>query len=233
MGGRRKPPIRRDQQNRGVPSRDRPLDESARRAVWLCQRIGTEIRDARRMAGINQDRLGAAASLSGSEVGRVERGEAPALTIAASVRLLRVVGLDLWLKTYPFGPPLRDAAHTALMDRLIARLPGTVGWKREWPLPVPGDHRAVDLVLTGLPVATGIEVETRLVDEQALLRDIHSKQRDAGLERMYLLLLRSRSNTTALKGATGLTRAFPLRSRTVLAALRNGRDAGANGIIML
>ena len=185
------------------------------------------------MAAISQDRLGAAAGLSGSEVGRIERGEAPYLSIAASVRMLRVVGLDLWLKTYPFGPPLRDVAHTALIDRLINRLPGTLGWKREWPLPVPGDHRAVDLVLTGLPATTGVEVETRLIDEQALLRDIHSKQRDAGLDRMYLLLLRSRSNMTALKGATGLTRAFPLRTRTVLAALRNGRDAGADGIIVL
>jgi transcriptional regulator with XRE-family HTH domain len=225
--------VRRHPQHRTVPSRDRPLDESARRAVWLSQRIGREIREARRMAGISQDRLGAAAGLSGSEVGRVERGEAPSLTIGASVRLLRVVGLDLWLKTYPFGPPLRDAAHTALMDRLIGRLPGTVAWRREWPLPVPGDHRAVDLVLIGLPVTTGIEVETRLIDEQALLRDIHSKQRDAGLERMYLLLLRSRSNTAALRGAIGLTRSFPLSTRTVLAALRNARDPGANGIIVL
>ena len=216
-----------------VPVRDRPTDESSRRADWQRQRIGREIRDARRTAGVSQDRLGRAIGVSGSEVGRIERAEAPWLTVATAVRLLRATGLDLWFKTYPFGSPMRDAAHTALIDRLTRRLPPVVRWQREWPIPAAGDHRAIDLVLLGLPKRTGVEAETRLLDEQALLRDLHLKQRDAGLERMYLLVLKSRLNSEALRHATGLREGFPLRTRAVLAALGAGRDAEANGIIVL
>jgi transcriptional regulator with XRE-family HTH domain len=185
------------------------------------------------MAGISQDRLGDAVGLSGSEVGRVERGEAPWLTITQSVHVLRAVGLDLWLKTYPFGPPIRDRAHTALIERFLQRLPPSVQAHREWPIPVAGDHRALDLLLVGLPIRTGVEAETRILDEQALLRELHLKQRDANLDRMYVLALKSRLNTEALRLATGLTREFPLRTRAVLAAVSAGRDPGANGIIML
>ncbi len=216
-----------------MPTRDRPIDESARRADWLRRLIGGEIRDARRMAGISQDRLGAAVGLSGSEIGRIERGEAPWLTISTSVLVLRAIGLDLWLKTFPFGSPLRDRAHTALIERFLARLPARVRAHREWPIPIDGDHRALDLLLTGLPKRTGIEAETRLHDEQALIRKLHDKQRDADLERMFLLVLKSKRNSAALRHAPGLPREFPLRTRAVMAALASGRDPGANGIIML
>jgi len=216
-----------------MPVRDRPSDESSRRADWLCRLIGAEVRDARRMAGVSQDRLGAAVGLSGSEIGRIERAEAPWLTIVQSVHVLRATGLDLWLKTYPFGSPIRDRAHTALIERLLHRLPLSVRAHREWPIPLHGDHRALDLLLEGLPKRTGVEAETRLPDEQALLRDLHLKQRDADLERMYLLVLNSRLNAEALRHAPGLTREFPLRTRAILAALTSGRDPGANGIIML
>lgn len=216
-----------------MPARDRPSDDSARRAEWLRQLIGREVRDARRMSGVSQDRLGAAIGLSGSEIGRIERGDASWLTITEAVRVLRALGLDLWLKTFPFGSPIRDRAHTALIERFLRRLPPSVTAQREWPIPVPGDHRALDLLLVGLASRTGVEAETRILDEQALLRELHLKQRDANLDRMYLLVLRSRHNAAALRHATGLTRELPLRTRTVMAALGSGRDPGANGIIML
>jgi transcriptional regulator with XRE-family HTH domain len=216
-----------------MPVRDRPTDEDVRRAARLRQLIGREVRDARRMAGVSQDRLGAAVGLSGSEIGRIERAEAKWLTITESVHVLRAVGLDLWLKTYPFASPIRDSAHTALIERFVRRLSPTITVRREWPIPVAGDHRALDLLLGGLPQRIGVEAETRILDEQALLRDLHGKQRDGNLARMCLLVLRSRSNVAALRHAPGLHREFPLRTRAVLAALGSGHDPGANGIIML
>jgi len=216
-----------------MPARDRPSDESSRRADRLRQLIGREVRDARRMAGISQDRLGAAIRTSGSEIGRIERGEATWLTISEAVHVLRAVGLDVWLKTFPFGSPIRDRAHTALIERFLRRLPPSVTAQREWPIPIPGDHRALDLLLLGLKERTGLEAETRILDEQALLRELHLKQRDANLDRMHLLLLKSSHNAEALRHSSGLTRDFPLRTRAVLAALGSGKDPGGNGIIML
>ena len=162
------------------------------------------------MAGVSQDTLAAAVGLSGSEVGRIERGEAPWLTVEHAARLLRAVGLDLWAKTFPVGPPIRDAGHLRLLADIEARLPASVQCHREWPIPNDRDRRAVDLVMVGLPLLTGIEAETSLSDLQALERDMNLKRRDARLERMILLVRDSRRNRAILRGADALRRSFPL-----------------------
>ena len=185
------------------------------------------------MAGISQATLGAAVGLSGSEVGRVERGEAPWLTFDHAARLLAAVGLDLWVRAYPSGPPLRDAAHLQLLARFEARLPASVHCQREWPIPKSTDRRAVDLVLSGLPRMVGVEAETVLEDLQALERAVNLKRRDAELERMILLVRDSVRNREILRSADALRRSFPLNTRAVMAALTQGRDPGADGIAIL
>jgi transcriptional regulator with XRE-family HTH domain len=195
--------------------------------------LGTEVRGARRMAGISQETLGRAVGLSGSEVGRVERGEAPWLTLDHAARLLAGVGLDLWVRAYPGGPPLRDAAHLQLLARFEARLPGSVHCHREWPIPNSTDRRAVDLLLTGLPRRVGVEAETVLDDLQALERTVNLKRRDAALERMILLVRDSVRNREILRAADPLRRSFPLETRAVMAALARGQEPKADGIVIL
>lgn len=199
----------------------------------MTQLLGSEIRLARRLAGISQDALGSAVGLSGSEVGRIERGEAPWLTVRHAARLLRAVGLDLWVKTFPVGPPIRDAGHLRLLSDFEKRLPPSIEGHREWPIPNDGDRRAIDLLLVGLPRRIGVEAETGLTDLQALERDINRKKRDAGLERMILLVRDSRRNREVLRAADALRRAFPGRTRSVLSALRRGHDPGTDGIVIL
>jgi len=185
------------------------------------------------MAGISQDTLGAAVGLSGSEVGRVERGEAPWLTTVHAAMLLSSVGLDLWVRAYPGGSPLRDAAHLQLLARFEARLPPSVRCHREWPIADSRDRRAVDLYLAGLPLRTGVEAETALDDIQALQRDINLKRRDAGLDRMILLVRDSRRNRDILRATDALQRSFPMSTRGTMAALARGQDPGADGIVVL
>jgi len=216
-----------------MPARERPIDLATRRAAELNRRLGGEVRAARRMAGVSQDAVGAAVGLSGSEVGRIERGEAPWLTIVHASRLFAAVGLRFWARAYPGGSPLRDAAHSRLLARFEARLPAHVRCTREWPIPLPDDFRAIDLLLIGLPRRTGVEAETALTDEQALTRELAGKRTDAQLERMLLLVQESRRNREALAAASGLRRAFPLTTRAVLTALAAGRDPGADGIVVL
>jgi hypothetical protein len=93
-------------------------------------------------------------------------------------RLFAAVGLAPWLKTYPIGPPLRVAAHLRLIGRFEERLPRTAQCRREVPIAV-GERRAIDLVLSGLPLRTGVEAETVFADEQALERSLNRKRQDA------------------------------------------------------
>ncbi len=185
------------------------------------------------MAGISQDALAAAAGVSKAEISRIERGEAPWLTVVDASTLLGIVGLELWARAYPAGPPLRDRGHLRLLSDFDLRLPARVGRVREWPIPIPGDQRAIDLLLTGLPVLVGVEAETVLDDLQALEREIRLKQRDGRLDRIILLVRGSHRNRRILAQADALRQAFPLSTRAVMAALARRDDPGADGIVLL
>ena len=216
-----------------MPVRDPRLAAARRRGQQIARMVGSELRTARRMAGVSQDTVGVAVGLSGSEVGRVERGDAEWLTLVHASELLGAVGLSMWAKAFPEGPPLRDAGHLRLLADFEARLAPTVRSQREWPFPADGDRRAVDLVLSGLPRSVGVEAETVLEDLQALEREVNLKQRDAGLAVMLLLVRGSPRNRSILRQADALRRAFPMETRRVLAALAAGRDPGGNGIVIL
>lgn len=100
-------------------------------------------------------------------------------------------------------------------------------------MPILGDQRAWDRWLDG-PVSIGVEAETRPNDLQALERGVHLKQRDSGVHRAILLIADTDRNRTLLRVALPLLRvAFPLSTREVLTAIREGRDPGANGIVVL
>jgi transcriptional regulator with XRE-family HTH domain len=216
-----------------MPVSERLLDRGRTRGKRINRLLGQEISNARRAAGISQTVLGAAVGLSKTEIGRIERGEAPWLTVLHAAALLSVVGLQLGARAYPAGSPLRDRGHLRLLADFEARLPANVGRVREWPIPLHGDPRAVDLLLTGLPIRVGVEAETVLDDLQALERDIRTKQRDGQLGRIILLVRGSNRNRQILAGADALRQAFPVKTRAVMAALVRGADPGADGIVLL
>ena len=72
-----------------------------------------------------------------------------------------------------------------------------------------------------------------LDDLQALERDINLKRRDAGLDRMILLVRDSRRNRDILRSTDVLRRSFPMSTRATMAALARGTDPGADGIVVL
>ncbi len=216
-----------------MPVSERLVDRGRHRGRGIIRSLGQEIRAGRRAAGISQHALGAAIGLSKTEVGRIERDEAPWLTVVHAATLMSVVGLELWARVYPAGSPLRDRGHLKLLEEFEVRLPPSVGRIREWAVPIPGDLRAVDLLLTGLPKRTGVEAETVLDDLQALERDIRKKQRDGQLQRVILLVRGSRRNREILATADALHRAFPRNTRAVMTAITHGHDPGADGIVLL
>ena len=148
-----------------------------------------------------------------------------------------VVGLDLAMRAYPAGDPIRDRAQLALLERLRARLNPTLRWRTEVPLPIDGDLRAWDAEISDRnpnPWRARVEGETRIADGQALERRLALKLRDDPDGHLILLISDTRANSAALRSlGAGVKELLPLDTRAVLAALGNGKDPGASGIVIM
>ena len=76
--------------------------------------MGREIHDARVGLGLSQRIVAQQARMSRSKVGRIERGDYANVPLLELVVVAAVVGLEMSVRAYPVGPPLRDKAHAAL-----------------------------------------------------------------------------------------------------------------------
>jgi hypothetical protein len=140
-----------------MAGRDRRDDRAKRRARDALIGLGSEIRLARLNHDPSQSVAAAAISKSASAWSRLERRAAPHLPLADLVRAAAVVGLELNVRAYPGGRPVRDHAHLRLLARLSAALPDGVGWCTEVPLPRSGDLRAWDALILLRYVRIGVE----------------------------------------------------------------------------
>lgn len=218
----------------GMGSRERVADLATARARAILDRLPAEAREARLAAGLGQEDVARALGITRSQVSRIERGLTPDLTVASAVRLFTVLGMDLSIRAYPSGDPVRDAAHVALLERLHARCHRTFKWRTEVPLPIAGDMRAWDAVAICSACRIGIEAETRPRDLQAVGRRIALKQRDGGLDRTILLVLDSRSNRGVVRRhADWIRERFPVPGARALELLGAAVDPGGNALILL
>jgi transcriptional regulator with XRE-family HTH domain len=217
-----------------MPPRERRVDRGSRLARRLVASSGAEIRAARLSRGLTLEEVGRAVHLSYSQVGRIERGEHAAVSVEQLAKIGSVVGLDVSLRMYPGGVPLRDAAQLALLERFRRRLSADLIFRTEVPLPGYGDQRAWDAIILGAGDPVGIEAETRLTDVQAVERRIALKARDGGISRVILVIAGTRDNRAVVREASPLLAAsFPIRGRTAMDALANGRDPGGWSLVLL
>jgi DNA-binding XRE family transcriptional regulator len=180
---------------------------------------------------MTQARLAHLVGGSQSTISRIERGVASA-DLRLHAAIASVLGLEFVANVYPVGSPVRDAGHVRLMGRLRALLPAEYRWRTEVPLPFPGDSRALDAVVAAPPIDAAFELETRLLDAQALVRRATLKLRDAGVTSMVLVLPGTRANRDAVAAAEPTLRgSFPAGSREILAALRTGQTPLRSGIL--
>ena len=213
---------------------DRRVDRADRRGRRMVDELGREIRDARVAAGLSQASVGRAVGLDGSRISRIERGQVAGVALLTLTRLMGVVGLELGARAYPAGQPLRDRAHLALLGRLRSELHSSVGWRAEVPLPISGDQRGWDAVLTCGQIKIGADAETRPTDLQALVRRLTLKQRDGRVDRVLLVLRDTRWNRALVREhADYLRSAFPIDHSAALAALGAGRDPGGSALLLL
>jgi transcriptional regulator with XRE-family HTH domain len=217
-----------------VVTRERRLDRARRQAQRALALIGEEFRQARLQAGLTLEELGEAVGLSASEMSRIELGQADYVPYTRLALLAAALGLDLPLRAFPAGDPIRDAAQLALLAKLRGLLPTGLGWRTEVPLAIPGDLRAWDAVIEGRGWHVPVEAETRLRDVQAMSRRLALKQRDDRREIVILLVGDTRHNRHVLKVAgPDLAASFPTRGRAVLGALRNEERPKESGIVLL
>lgn len=194
--------------------------------------VGREIRDARVARGLSQSTVARATGLTQSQVSRIERGHNATASIGALSRLAAAVGLDLSIKVYPGGQPLRDGAHIALLERFRAAAGPAWSWSSEVPMPIPGDKRAWDRLMRGVGITIGVEGETRPTDMQELQRRLALKKRDGGVDRL-IVVLADTAWCRRLVRLNDVEASFPVPGRIALKALAKGRDPGGDAVILI
>lgn len=220
-----------------MATRERPGDRGRWAVREALVRVRREARLARIEAALSQREVARAIGSSHSKVGRFERGEIANPPLDFVGAYCAVVGLELGLRAFPAGDPIRDRAQLALLERLRVRLAPSLRWRTEVPLPIEGDRRAWDAEIAGRGPPRWrirVEAESAITDGQSLERRLALKARDDPYGHVLLLVADTRTNRRRLATLReGLRSMLPLDSRKLLAALGSGDDPGGSGIVIL
>jgi hypothetical protein len=169
-----------------------------------------------------------------SKLSRIERGRFRMVPVVELSRLCAILGLELSVRVYPGGQPIRDSAQQALLDRFQAAISPSIRCRREVPLPVSGDLRAWDAWLAfNEPIA--VEAETRPRDLQATQRRINLKWRDdPRVAGVVLLLADTRRNRDLMREyGDALLIDYPVPGEELLADLAAGRRPRGSGVLLM
>jgi hypothetical protein len=216
-----------------MATRTGAVDRAVRRIDADLARARSDIDTARRSVGLSHAILGDLCRVDRSTASRTASGRIREPNLRLLAGMAAAVGLELRLRAYPAGDPIRDAGQQRLIARLRARVPDGLTWRTEVPLPIDGDRRAWDAVIHGDGWSVAVEAETVLDDLQTTERRLNLKVRDGGFEHVILLVADTRRNRRALDAAPGAFAAFSRDGRRVLAALAGGRAPDKNGIVIL
>lgn len=196
-------------------------------------RVLLDLGNARRSSGLSLDDIGDACGVSGSAAARTEGEVTRNPDLRTLAAMAAVVGLELRLRAFPAGDPIRDAGSQRLLARLRARLHAELAWLTEVPLPLFGDLRAWDAMIRAEDWRLAVEAETVLEDIQAVERRVALKQRDGHLDHVLLLVADTRRNRRALVAAPAAFPGFSRDARGLLRDLGRGVDPGTSAILLL
>jgi transcriptional regulator with XRE-family HTH domain len=216
-----------------MASRESAAAMGERRSRLLRIRTGDELASTRRALGLSHREIARRIGIGPQRIARAERGEPAALTIDVAARIAPVLGLQLAVSLHPNGDRVRDRGHLALLARLRARIPNAPGWRIEVPVPIAGDPRSGDAMVTVESGDILIEAETHLGDIQSLERRCAAKARDLGASRLVLLVADTRHNRQVIRDHRELLERFPIGTRACLARLANGHDPGGDALVIL
>ena len=156
------------------------------------------------------------------------------MTIVDLSAYASLVDLDLAVRLSPAGPAVRDVAHLRLLARFGSPISAAFSWAVEVPMPLRADLRGFDAMIGLGRFRAGIDAETRLRDVQAVARRLLLKKRDSGVHRVLLVVADTRANRAALREAGDvLSPSFRMDSVATVRALADGKDPGADGIVLV
>jgi transcriptional regulator with XRE-family HTH domain len=173
------------------------IDEAGRRARRQHDEVIRDLRDARLAAGLPQVAVARALRVTRQAVSLCESGDGARYMVQLA-RWGAAVGLDVSIRTFAGGSPLREAGQLRVLRRARSAMGDRWVWRTEVPVSNdPRDRRAFDAVMSEGRFRIGLEVITRLTDAQAQTRAALLKQESAGLDRMVLVLAKTRRNRAA------------------------------------
>ncbi len=185
-----------------MPTTDRLFDRGTRLGERRLRDLGQEFRDKRLQIGLSQLAVAKAARISRSSYSRIEAGKRHSLTLLVAARIGVILGLDLSVKPYPGGEPLRDAASARLIKFVCDHVALPIRARTEVPLPQRTDHpeqRRWDVMLSGADKRTGMEVEMRLYDAQAQRGRWALKVRDDPVDSFVVIVADTGRNREVLE----------------------------------
>jgi transcriptional regulator with XRE-family HTH domain len=195
--------------------------------------VAEDIRRSRTGAGLSLRAASKAAGIDHATLWRFERGMATALNVEEIAAVGAVVGLDIRLRAFPAGDPIRDAGQQRLLERLRRILHPSLTWRTEVPLPDDFERRAWDAMIGATAWRIAVDAETVLADVQAVERRFNLKAADTGLDLVLLLVADTRRNRRALAAAPTAFGGLDRNARPILSALRRGARPRGSAILLL
>jgi transcriptional regulator with XRE-family HTH domain len=179
---------------RPMPISGRAIDRGTIGGEGALAELAKEFREARLAAGLSQQHVADAARISRSVCSKIERAKARYLSIVTASRICAVLGLQMWIRAYPGGRPLRDAAHGERLQCVLDKVRAPLRYRTEVPLP----QRA---------------------DGPTELRAWDAELRDDAEDHFLLVVAATRSNRRVLREHPQLCGLTRLRTATVLRLL--------------
>jgi transcriptional regulator with XRE-family HTH domain len=203
---------------------DRELREEARR-------FGQEVKAARTRLGLTQADVARASTVATSVISSAEAGD-PTVSLWVRFRIAVLLGLRLRLPVYSDGTPfLYDAAHTRIVDRLLAIRHSRWSATLEAPVPGPG-RRSTDVRMEAGQDIVLFEVESHVTRWEEVVREGESKRAAVRLEarpgmRVHSVLVlpptvHHRDLVTSFGRA--ISTAYPVSSHSLSRALQRDAD---------
>ena len=217
-----------------MATRQTRLDLGRQRGVKLTTMALTELRAARITAGVSQRALAGQLGWLQSRYSEFERGTRPT-TLHDVCLVAALLGLQPSLQLHAQDEPIRDRGHSRLIERFRSRL--SPGWQVlvEAPFPNLGDLRSWDLLLIlGGEHRIGVEAETRVRDQQDLVRRIRQRELHGGADQILIVLSDSAHNRRQAPGLRqALGERYATQQASVLDALASGRPINGSGLLLI